>query len=266
MSANKKPNILSKASLVYALAQVKIGAIVNIEKYIPEVQDKLRSLYPRFNETTSEMLKINNKDGSIDVGINKSWEFINKESRTSILLSNNAFTFHTSEYKEHVSFFDDFKEAIELVNATLNISLVERVGLRYIDLIIPDSIDDLNLYVISGVRGIPSFNTNISIDSNSTETVLNTVLGKLLIKYYAYTDGRTFPKDIPQPNLAPPQIIIDRGKISHDYRGILDFDHFCNKSEDYSIDDVMDKLNKLHKDTSTAFKEITTDYAKGKWK
>lgn len=252
---------LNNAPLVYVLAQVRHSPILATEKYVSDIQEQVRKQYPLFKKTVTQTLAIGGPGQQPDVSEVTRWEFANKEKNTGFILQKDSFVFHTTAYETFGSFLDLFRSALAAVNKYLDISLVQRIGLRYVDAIETDVSDKLRLYLVSGLAGFPTEEFGLNQLISYTESISQTEIGQLIMKVTQKTDGRTLP-----PELSPVGLEIPRTLDNSRPSALLDFDHFSENQIDFDIETVVATLTKLQGVSAEAFRETVTEYAIDKWK
>lgn len=253
---------LENPPLALALVEVRFSPIIGIEKYIPDLQDKLRGAYPHVSNSQAQSVEIN------DQGINLSnvsrWAFSSKDHSSAVDISFNRIVFLTTRYNQ----FEHLSEKIEYLLKTLSEiakpSLYSRIGLRYCNVIKTDNNENLEQLVSSGFLLPGCLSQSGTIVQHRTETLLETNEScRLLVRsLHAVTQNIT-PPDIQQ---VPVKIVHDTESTE---RLFLDLDHFWQNDEDqkdFCPEDIMNMLSQLHIDSKNAFCKVTTDYARDeKW-
>ena len=126
---------LKTPPLIYVLAQVKISPIEIIKEYIPKLQEAVRKRnFPNFNKTHFQNIEIK-KNNDINVQGISQWHFKDKNSLTGIVIDKQTINFHTCKYNGFNKFKMLIKEILEIFNKELGVSLSNKVGLRYINVI-----------------------------------------------------------------------------------------------------------------------------------
>jgi uncharacterized protein (TIGR04255 family) len=189
------------------------------------------------------------------------WEFANKESDTGFIIQADSFVYHTTNYSGFKEFIEEFEFALSQVNDAVEISLVERIGLRYIDAVEPNKGDALDSYIVEGLAGFPLRELGVNMLISHTEAVAQTSLGTLLLKATIKNDDRVLP-----PDLSPVGLTVRRSVSADTPTAIFDFDHYCEKSIEFSVEEVVKRMSKLHAITSNAFWTTVTEHAIQQWK
>ena len=140
---------LEKSPLSYVLAQIRFPSIESMEKYIPLIQEEIRGQLPYIEESSLNNITVTPQ--GMENKIEKSWNFIDKEKTNAILINKNSISFQTSDYQSSEELFENFKSALIKINNIIKISLVARIGLRYINCIV-DGIELVDPKLFSNYR------------------------------------------------------------------------------------------------------------------
>ena len=260
---------LSNAPVYYALAQAQFNPVAAMGKYVDEVQDRLRkSGYPLFEPQQHMQLQIMSGGQPVtqpQVAQTASW-LITKADRTSgFILTANALTFHTTHYETSVEFIEEFLRGLNAVHDVVMLEHVSRLGLRYLDAVLPtvgESVDD---YFAPGVHGI-SFGA--SQRYAMSESVFNTECcplvnaGTLVLRVLKATATLGFPPDM-IPNGLQPMSKFDMTVVRP--HGIIDTDHFVEGTMPLDFEKIREQIFSLHSLVGIASRAITTEHARTIW-
>lgn len=264
---------LSKPPLTYVLAQIKISQILDIEKFIPQLQEAIRKDFPRFDkfEIQSFEIKKNIDKEKFDVRQNTQtqWHFTDKTSTVGILVDNNSIMIHTSKYNSYNDLNETLQSILEKFHNILSISLYTRLGLRYINLIQSN--------VTEYIRA--NFN-DLIINNNSyitkIDTAQNTDNGILKVQATFSSDDNMLKTNNPLTNIYLPfdlQQSANYLSFEHHKKNsstieylMLDIDHFSEKEGDFDLSSILMQLEKLHEGIETAFYNAVTETALIDWK
>lgn len=257
---------LARAPLVYVLTQVKFSSILGMEGFIPKIQERLRDRYPRFRHNVIQAVNINVAPSRTDqmaapVISVAQWEFANKANNTGFLLQTDSVVFHTTTYSLFEEFIAEFQQGLEAICAELRISLLERIGLRYVDLIVPEADEDPTMYVSPGLSGFPTSSIDVQQVQHYCQTVANTEYGKLVMRYAQDKNGQALP-----PDLAGHDLVASHPDLEGKLKARIDTDHYCvYPGVDFSVADVVQRLQQLHGPISRAFWSTITAHAEKTW-
>lgn len=256
---------LTKSPLVLVLCQVRFATIFAMEKYFPMIQDALRLRgYPLAKNTVIQEA-IFTPAGTKTIETQR-WEVENKQKTRSIVLSGNFVVFQTTAYSR----FDDFVREVDLAVSTVASQvkglLIQRVGLRYVDLVRETTPGHTwKDYIQAGLHGIRSERFIEDSQNQLYQSVANTRGGTMIVRLFQNRKGQTLPPDLAgshdlKPSLNPPL-------KPNELLTILDLDHFSTHEEDYREGCVSDSAWKLHDDLDQVFRNsLVTSKALEVWK
>jgi len=251
---------LAKSPLVYVVAQVRIGAVLKMADYIPEIQEGMRkSDYALFRE--SEVREMEFRPAGATLRTTPQWAFEQIDRTTGFLVQPGAVTFHSTAYDTHEGFFVALRQGLEIVQDVVGIAATERLGLRYVDAFHASAEHRLADYFKEGLRGISLENIGARKPRSFTNLIMDTdVGGRLVVRIGQNTDGAL------PPNLLPQDLLCEKAFDAGKPIGILDYDHFIEKMEKFSVDRAMGQFNGLHGILSDVFRETISDFALEEWR
>ncbi len=256
---------LGRAPIFYSLAQVRFNPIGQMKDFEPMLQDKLRHLgYPDNREESLPALdfhSLQKAQPEVKFHQNTRWSYSNFDKTEGYYLNNNALTFHTTSYTSHEEFFEKLIRGLNLVNEVIGLSFIDRIGLRYLNAILPEAEKELTDYLSPSLLGFASiFDENLK--QNVTEGMLSTSSGTLVARLYTVSDALVLPPDLMPLHLElHPRFSTPRGKTS-----TLDIDHFFDKRINFDTKIIKDTLIDLHKMIKVTFKASVTSYAFNVWR
>lgn len=259
MSGNIGP--LSYAPLVYVLCQVKYSAVLDMRENVPQIQKILRQAYPIYSEEVVQGFKIHTTSGNVENTTSNRWVFNDKNRTSGFILQTDSLLFHTTVYKD----FDDFSghlfNGLSILAEQVEIALVERVGLRYIDQIVPKKGEHVNDYVKPGLFGCQFADVDPIEEQHRSVSNVVTQAGQLVVKFSRAVHENIVPDDLMPLALAT----IIEAKIE-EVTGMLDIDHFLVKTADFDIERIKRITTSLHEGTSDAFISAVSSHAMKVWK
>jgi uncharacterized protein (TIGR04255 family) len=231
-----------------------------MEKYVPDIQENVRKTYPKFRQGVIKTVSLSPREEQPAVAEVKRWEFANKENDTGFVLQPDSFAFHTTRYKTFPEFLEQFQSALTQIDDILHIGLIERIGLRYVDLVEPQKGEEIGNYLIPGLAGFPLDQLNSTPIFTQMESLGQTPLGTLILRVTEKRDDKVLP-----PDLSPCGLSVPRVAKPTEQSTFLDFDHFLERSMDFSVQVVVELIDKLHDTTSQAFWATISEYAVERW-
>ncbi len=250
---------LKKQPLNFVLAEFVFSTVMKIGDYVPELQERLRSVYPEFQLAESQNIEFKPNEQSVNVKTSMRWVFVNSDKSSMVSIAENKLVFMTTNYNRFSGFYAACQQAIEVLIENVKPSLVKRVGLRYGDLIEPT--DDFMLeQLVEGYVSQPQSLIGLGdLIRHHTETLITTTAGTLAVR--SLNGVHNLPC-FPDMLGAPIPVGVQNGEATE--RVLLDFDHFWEAREplEFSEENVLEKLEALHAVSREAFWEVTTKVAR----
>jgi uncharacterized protein (TIGR04255 family) len=190
--------------------------------------------------------------------------FFNSDNTQGFIVEQNAISFHTTEYDVFNTFADEFMKGVEIVHECVTLAHTERIGLRYLDAVVPPNGEDgLPDYLASGVLGLSSrLPKDIQVTHSFSETHFRTNECAVLARTIIQAGPLGFPMDI-QPigvNIA------ERFKKINCVHAIVDTDASTEGRQAMNLDEVKSQLKTLRNGIDVAFNAIVTQLALDVWK
>jgi uncharacterized protein (TIGR04255 family) len=256
---------LERAPLVYAVAQAKFSTVENIAKSIPEFQEKLRmNGYPRMIAGQLTNITFSPQSQLPDTFQTPRWDFHDRERHVGIVLAKDAISLQVAKYSGFEGFCSRFKSALETLNEIVAPALIERLGLRYVNLIRPDAGRSVHEYVQEGLLGIRDERAGVIKSSCFVNYSGVTAAGILSVRSLQRTDGQILPPDLHPMTLSQSVAPVPVGeKIL-----TLDFDHYSDLQQspiEFSPIEVIQRMWHLHDNITMAFLAATTSVALDEW-
>jgi uncharacterized protein (TIGR04255 family) len=261
---------LPNAPLAYVLAQVRFEPFLEIEKCIPALQTSLREHYPRFLHTEQVgygMLPQPDGQPPRMQPMNVlHWEFGSGSNHEGVILQQHSLVFHVTAYETHEQFGQMWRWIMEQVEEQIPHLFVNRIGLRYIDFIIPKAGELPSNYVADRLRCDPDPGINYQNYRGLTlaQYELAGKQGHLSIRYSRGRGKPQLPSDLADMPLQP-SAIMQRVVDEEHPTAVLDIDRFMALSMTYDVEQLAESFRQMQEDLSVAFKALTTDHARVVW-
>lgn len=252
---------LEKQPLVLTLAEFRFSTVLEIQSYIPPVQEKLRKQYPLTTQTTEPLIHITGPN--IEVAMKNRWQFVAADRKSAVTLDQDRLVYVTTAYDRFEGFAAACHHALDPLISIVEPDLLLRVGLRYCDLIKINDGEALEDYV-DPCFGFPRVADTLGTpEQQRDEIAVRTGNGQLLIRsLYGINNLPCSPDLQGIPILPNPDREASR-------RILLDFDHIWNHGDApvaFSAEKIDHLLGGLHETARAAFWQVTTDTAKEtKW-
>jgi uncharacterized protein (TIGR04255 family) len=250
------------------VAQVRYNPVLSLNSYIPQIQEHFRKGFPDFRRVVNATFNLQLLAGlrageEPPVQQMERYLFLNQENTEIFILDNNGLTFYTTAYKTFDALMDVYLPRLEYLGEVLSLDYSERVGLRYLDAVMPKSGEGIEDYLVPEVRGIRG-KLEGEIHHSFSETLVSVPEGKLLSRVVIQTGPIGFPPDL---FLQAVELKLNaRFTQSSGQYAIIDTDGF-NDQRDSSFERTMieQKFHGLHKRVDGTFHAISTPYAVEAW-
>jgi uncharacterized protein (TIGR04255 family) len=179
------------------------------------------------------------------------------------LLENNTLTLQSTTYETFDSFYEKFMVGLGVIHDVLRLDFTERVGLRYLNAVLPKAGESLGDYLIPEVLGLSSKFSGQQLSHSMSETVTTNELGEQLIARVVILYGRVgVPADL--KNFS--QKIDSRFTQTEGRHAIIDADAFHEQREIFDLETLSTKLHRLHDYfIRESFELIATPHAMTVW-
>lgn len=252
--------VLPQTPLIFVLAQVRTSPVLTIGEKIPAIQEALRKNgFPRLDQRNIQVTR-QETSGTVQFTQRPQWVFTNRENTLCILVESESIVLQSTNYSVFEEFLQPLKLALETVAEIAAPSLVERIGLRYIDLILPSEGKDLAYYLEDALRVSPwhGCGARTAMFSESIFTTENDT--QLMIRFVEGNQGLAFP-----PDLLPVSLHFRKNPARTTPFGLLDLDHSSETPLDYNPSSIIEGMWNLHSLLETVFKSSVTPDAISEW-
>lgn len=251
---------LSNAPVVYALCQVRFSAVLKMSDYLPGIQESVRAQFPRYRQEAMNSFEFVAPAGTLTQRAESRWVLNDADEKSGYLVQQAAFVYHTTAYTKFDEFLRHTMEGVQIAAAAASISLVERVGLRYIDFIVPESGEEPSAYLQPGLAGLSLRPLGFQQETMQQLTSARTDAGRLVLKVSNGVHAQVVPGDL------QPLALKTRSPQSDRHTTLLDSDHFTEEGFAFEPKRLESVIRQLHTPISRVFRAAITDYAWNKWK
>lgn len=260
---------MSNAPVYYVLAQAQFNPVIAMEDYVHQIQDKLRLKgYTLFEEKKITQLHFEAPSSSsppqgklIELPV---WFITQGDQTAGFILGQSSLSYHTTHYSGPTTCFDAFLFALKTIHSIIKLEHLSRLGLRYLNAILPKKGETINQYLVGGLHGI-------NLDSSTRYSLLETVFdinqsptstSILVSRIHNRTGQLGYPPDIMPGILIPASQFANKTSASH---AVIDLDHFSERQMPMDFTKTNEELTLLHEQVEKVLDTITTDHAKLSW-
>jgi uncharacterized protein (TIGR04255 family) len=239
---------LDNAPLVRVIGQVRFPLIGSIDddKSIAPLQEKVKSTFPilRKEILSEHILTPSGPQKGQDKTI---WRFQDVEQNWRFSLAPGFLALETTNYHSRADFLSEMETVYRSVDEIFGISIIDRIGLRYIDKITISQTDDILTLISPELCGILTTALAADAELSLQENILNLsdIEGKLRARW----------------GLIPPKSTVDPSAIepSMEQTWILDLDAYSMPKKKFSVSEIMSLLEKFAEKSYSVFRWVITD-------
>ncbi len=256
---------LKNPPVYLVLTQVQFNPILALEDHLKAIQESFRKAgYPDYVPHQFTFVQLPGDEGGVPQPVQRNfYQFGNPEQTHTFLLNSHGLVLQSSFYGHFEKFQTLFLQGLERVHQIVKLDFVEKVGLRYLDRVMPAFDEVLDIYLQPTARGLPSPSISGAARQHAYMEALHQ-LGQIQLtsRVIIQADGAlTLPADIQTFNMR----LEERFTGYHGPSATLDNDAFFNEREAYDAAQVGKRLQDLHDVISDAFRSIVTDKALERW-
>lgn len=259
---------MNKAPVYFTVAQVQFNAILSLESYLPAIQDRMRARhFPDYKREVFQRLILPFGVGEAGQVATPSllpearYTFGDIEGTSGFVLDNNALSFQTTAYDTFEIFSKNLFDGLGILHEALRLDFTERVGLRYLDAVLPmAAIESLSDYLAPEVLGL-SQKLGGQLAHSVSETVVSNGAGQLVSRVIIQNGHVGIP----------PEMTVLAPKVNHRFtrpaglHAILDTDAFYAQREEFNLSKLEIRLSALHEEILKSFKATVTQHALKAW-
>src|SRR5690606_20918264 len=125
--------------------------VSDFSRFASEMQALLEDDYPLANtfETVQYRLDIGQNGMQVTEEKAPMWQFSSLDKQWAVIVGGNMVGLHTVQYTHHQDFLGKFAKAVDLATKPemVGVKVVEAIGLRYLDLVVPREGEALEDYL-----------------------------------------------------------------------------------------------------------------------
>lgn len=257
---------LKNPPVYLTLAQVRFNPILKLSDFLPSIQESFRQAgYPDFERQdiiTFPFFAGQDAPPSASARPVRQEKFLfgNLEKTHTFILDDRSLTLQSTDYGHFEAFSGCFLKGLSIVNDAVRLAFTERIGLRYLDRVMPQAGETIEQYLVAQVQGM---NSQLGGRPRYAFTEARNEIDniKLLSRVVIQEGPLAFPPDVQPGNMR----ISERFTSYIGNSAILDNDGFVEGREAFSTQVAGEHLDAIHKVISTAFKTTVLPYAFTVW-
>ncbi len=260
----------SNAPVVYVLAQVRTERLADLKEYQAKFAGQLRDDgYPIQREMHAAKLVATGANFVFEPEQESAWEFATPDNRTAVILRSTGLVFHATYYDDEVDFLSTLDKVTTIFEKEIPSVYVNRIGMRYIDFVVPGANEDLGAYIDKRLN--PDLGLAKGTGTTAATNVAIYQMGDKRQLIVRYTCGRGKPQLPPDLGLSlglePSPLMKVSGIDENKATAVLDTDCGIEYSPVKKLDPSRAKedFGLISKDLFEAFKTAITPHARRVW-
>jgi uncharacterized protein (TIGR04255 family) len=259
---------LSKQPLVLVLCQVRFSPVRQMGQYIPAIQEDFRrNGYPLEKAGRVQELRITPAGPQVED--QERWEYRTKDETRTIFVAPNSVTLETTTYTRFEEFAEQLRFVLDTVLAKTDhntLGVVQRIGLRYVDLIRPGAGQDYRLFLKPGFHGVADEvfekGTHRLYVQSQGRTMVGGTPGAMIVRITQSDDGTDRPPDL-AVRARKPNARVQKDELVT----FVDMDHAVRGNFNADTSLILEYLFRLHDALIETFHEhVVTREAIESWK
>jgi uncharacterized protein (TIGR04255 family) len=255
---------MKNAPVYYSLAQVRFNTLAALETYIPAIQENLRKAgYPDF-QTVQLTHLVGIGAAQPRAVVSTRHLFLDSRRTSGFILDQSWMTYQTTSYDTFDPFLAAFIAGLEIIHREAVLSYSERVGIRYLDAVVPSAGETVSQYLQPYVLGLSNRLDGRKlvhcVSETRTVSGKTTLVGRAII-HSQEKGGAAFPEDMGPVDLR----LGDKfSNISGEY-AIIDTDSWIDDRQDFDVGNLGKIVDSLHTEMGRSFELMVTDHARRVW-
>ncbi len=259
---------LSKNPLVLVLCQVRFSPVRKMDAYIPGIQDEFRRHgFPM--ERAGKIQQLTVTPTGVTVAEQDRWEYRTRDEQWMVTVFQDSVVLQTTAYDR----FEGFAEKLEVAVKTVlkqseqdQFGLIQRVGLRYVDIIQPRVGETYRDYLRNGFHGasdapFAARSHRLTVESVGL-TDVGGMSGTMVIRVVQNDQGFDLPPDLVR-GAPKSESRVKEGELVT----LVDMDHYIAGTFDPNAEWVTARVYAMHDHLIETFHEhVVSDKAIEVWR
>lgn len=263
---------MKSAPVYFTIGQVQHNPLLNLGSYLPVIQERMRKAgFPDFKRAVQVQFDLSpgmaarDTDQASQPAVQRVERFLFADvpSTSGFVLQANSLSFQTTEYETFESFLEQLRLGLSILgDAVGGLSFVERLGLRYLDAVVPATGETLGQYLANEVLGLPTRMSKAKFAYSFAEAVLLMEgVGQLVSRTVIQNGSLGFPPDLQPDNLK----VLERFRTVSGEHAVVDTDGSFTERQPFDTSQIESRLQALHGLIDESFRATTTDHARTVW-
>ncbi len=239
---------LKDAPLIRVIAQVRFPPILSIEKkdFVGSFQEAIREKYPILQPEQTQTFALEVK-GAVQPTVQLTWRFIDTADSWRVSLATNFMALETTAYSSRRDFLERLEHILIALDKSFKPQRIERFGLRYIDRLVGQDLQDISSLVKPEIAGMMATDIKDYIHQSINESLFTISDGdeQIAARWGTVPAGSSFDPTAIEP--------IDKPSW------ILDLDMSLSKNREFNIEALMGEGQRFAERIYTFFRWAVND-------
>ncbi len=258
-----------KAPLAYVLAEVRTETLADLKSYQPDLAAAFRAQFPiQRTLVTARIIASSEGAPTLEPSQEGAWELATPDNRVALILRPQGFVLHATTYKDHREFLGRFQEALTIIASKVPSIFVNRIGLRYVDFVIPNFGEIPEDYVDRRLNPHIEINSATGPAMAMSLTAYPMAQGRLTLRYIRGAGQPQLPPDLATIALDKSPLMDVAGIAPDQATAIVDID----RTRDFATRELLNpsslrqEFQRIRDEISNLFKQlIITPHARNAW-
>ena len=249
-----------KPPLAYVVAELVISPYYSMAAKVPGLQDRLRSTFPKTVEG-QELIVDGAKPSAQPI-----WQLISADQKHGVQLGTRSISLHATSYVNSADLMTRWADVLDAIHEAGLGAFVERVGLRYVDLIVPSGDRSPADYLAQQLQGIAPDGAKPTGSLWAAAFLFDGTTVNLRAGAPAPA-GMLLPPNFNAMPLQKPQVMVDGEKRVKDEKaiGFIDTDCLRDINQVFDAAQLVGIYTDMQKLTSRTFKAALSATANKEW-
>jgi len=253
---------LAKPPIVYAICQIRFPTVGAIdENRAGAIHSGLREQYPHRTPQNIVELPMLSPGATQTPTLRQAWFLYDRRKTSGYVIEPANFAYRTTAYIDFEHFVAEAMRGLRRTIEVLGPALIDRIGLRFVDLIEGSSTSSLDRFLEPPLLGYKPHIEGFKPQINQQIVAGKTAQGDILFRFSRARHTASVPAELMDPTingLRVPQ--------TDQESAIIDIDHFKDNTDlDPKPEELESFIRELQGPMSTLFKDAVTPFACEQW-
>jgi uncharacterized protein (TIGR04255 family) len=247
------------APLVYVLAEVRCSPTLDVAKRASAVQEAIRGEFPLLEPVAEVRFGAGIPSGS---STSTMFAFTDSSKKRGVVVTSTSLCYHVTQYVTSAEFFEELGRLLQVLEPIYAADAVTRMGLRYVDAIIPSANMSISDYISPSMVGVSLG----GVEQRRVQCVVEEARpnGGIAVRLLALGIPIYLSPDLLALGLRRPSWV-DAANERQAPAAILDTDNWVAVERTFEAQEILTTFRGLKEGITNAFLKSITDHSKKEW-